>query len=905
MGRYRTIKNSFLGGQISRDAVGRTDLPQYAHSCELLLNMIPLLSGGTYRRPGSMFQDYIPGNLPTVNPSGLINTTASSPPRLLPFIVSNQKAFALLLGVNRFGFNSSSQPGGGYLQYYRATGNTNEAITAGINYGVLPYRCKSISQAVSGTDEANYTRQGGPGAIANTGTTLTGSKTIVDIADSLGVYDDDVWAIQFCQANDVMFLTHPDYQPQTVYLDGSGFPAANPYDYGLTGLALCQSRPYLDQNTTTVTMKISGVSGSVGTLTCSTPFFNKLHGPRSGVAFGMPDPINDGAFFAIGVGEGSNMVGNNTDNGILFCQVTAVVSSTVCTVSLPNGVPSNYSSGTATTAWWESAWSNYRGWPKSCAIFQQRLSMASNSHQPNAIWFTATGAYGAPNSTLGTFSKFTALGDGPNQGFVTGTKGTLANGQQYATPANWVYYPVDNSQGDGQSSGPIGAQPFRVSLATTSLDAIQYLSPDQQLFIGTASQEWIGAPQNGSFDVANSEFTIQSHYGSDAVQAIRIGYELMFVVQNKAEVRAYQYNYFDQSFFGEPVQLFFDEYPEDEEGTSAFLNPYAGRRKYRTIDWDPSRSTLWSIDTAGNMFGLTRDRKLAITTWHTHQFGGYNASHGSGQELSVGLTYPNLFYTDSAYFQPDGSVVSACSVPNPLSGIRDLWVIIKRSIGDTNIWSVERIVGGNTVRQTAYSAVAPGNAQEPLYVDCAYFLTDNEDPANLDYQIGGQLTGKTIVGTYYSLAWGIFAMGTQAPPDANGNIQLQVNLPADYGTPAPHTMVVGLGYNSAVQPVRVEVQSPIGTGQGAIKRNSKAYVRVFKTLMFKVGQPPSVGLGTLENAQFSPPQLSGQSPEIFTGDKEVFLPMTFDRDGYVYFLQDQPLPFTLVSFSMEGMEYEQ
>jgi len=48
-----------------------------------------------------------------------------------------------------------------------------------------------------------------------------------------------------------------------------------------------------------------------------------------------------------------------------------------------------------------------------------------------------------------------------------------------------------------------------------------------------------------------------------------------------------------------------------------------------------------------------------------------------------------------------------------------------------------------------------------------------------------------------------------------------------------------------------------------------------------------------------------QSPEIYTGDKEVFLPTNYDREGYVYILQDQPLPFTLVSISIEGTEYEQ
>lgn len=919
MGRFRVLKNSLLGGQISRDALGRTDLPQYAHACELLENMIPILSGGAYRRPGTIYQDFIPANALTPDDQGLVHEYQSSPPRIFPFIVSQQIAYAIVIGTMRTSFLQvtpplGSNPGGAYLKIYRATGNKNNTFVSDLVYGALPYRCKSSAVAATLTGETIYTRQGGPGAVANSGAMITSGTTIIDVADSLETYDDDIWSVQHCQANDVMFLTHPDYQPQTLWLFAADQIHASPYDYTLTGLKLAQSRPYLNQNSTAATLKLtysgSPTPGDSMTLTSSTAFFDPLHGPRTGTyPEGAPAPINDGAFFALAVSEGSSFgVG-----GIIFVQVLSVTSSTVCTVKLLTALPSGYSSGTTTTSWWESAWSNYRGWPRACAIFQQRLVMAGTKHQPNALWFTATTSYGAPISLIAdaTACKFTALGDGPSRGIVAGATGVLANGRNYTTPQDWVYYPVDDSQGDGQSTGPLGSQPFRISLATTSLDAIQYLSPDQQLFIGTATQEWICAAVNGSFDVANSDCTIQSHYGSDLVQAIRIGYEMVFVMGKKDEIRAYQYNYFDQSFFGEPVQLFFDEYPGDEEGAVAIANPLAGRKKFRQIDWDSSRSTLWCVSTAGDFFGLTRDRKLAVTSWHTHQMGGFNADHGQGQNQTDNLSGGN-HYTDSANYLCDGSVVSLASLPNPLSGIRDLWMVVKRSVGNDTIYSIERMVGANTVRKSAYSDVAPGNAQEPLYVDCAYFLTDNGDPTNFDYNIGNfghsQLVGDTLVGTYYSEAWGMFAIECQAPVASDGAISLQTNLPPDYGTAATHTMVVGLQYDSIVQPVRADPPSPVGTSQGAIKRISKTYLRLFKTLMLKCGTPPDPNTGQparLEPVRFKPGATMAKSSEIYTGDKEVFVPGTFDRNGYLYILQDKPLPFTLVSLSLEGVEYEQ
>lgn len=913
MSRFRVIKNSFLGGQISRDAVGRTDLPQYAHSCEILQNMIPQLSGGAYRRPGTLYWDQIPANAASIGGDLVVGNYQSSPPRVIPFIVSQQESFALVLGTMRWalnqsaGVNPNSQLGGGYLIPYRGLANSNSAPVAGmVQYGVLPYRCKSLTAAHTGTYECIYTRQGGPGAVANSGS-VPGPTTILDVADSLQSYDDDVWAIQYCQANDVMFLTHPDYQPQVVGLV-SGVPEPLPYDSGLTNLPLAQSRPYLNQNTTTATMKYTySGGGGTGTLTCSVPFFKALHGPRIACLPEGSTPT-DGAFFALAVAEGSTVA---SGGGILFLQVTSVTSSTVCQVATINGIPGGYSSATTVTAWWESAWSNYRGWPRACGIYQQRLCLAGTIHQPNALWFTATSSYGAPNSQLQTFSKFTALGDTA----VKGATGVLANGQNYTTPQDWVYYPVDDSQGDGQSTGPLGGQPFRVSLATTTLDAIQYLSPDQQLFIGTNVQEWVGAPENGSFDVANSTFTVQSHYGSDLIQAVRIGYELMFILQKKDEVRAYQYNYFDQSFFGEPVQLFFDEYPsaevDDSGGTHPNLN--TGRRKYRSVDWDSTRSTLWCVDTAGNFFGLTRDRKLSVTTWHTHQMGGFNASHGQEQNITDNLTAPN-FYMDSSNFTCDGSVVSACSVPNPSSGIRDLWMLIKRSVGNNTIYTVERMIGANTVRNSAYSSIAPGTAQEPMYVDCALFLDNSKlDPTTLVYKLPAVLDGTAVRGTYYSQDWGIFGLDSEAvlvptnPVSVYGTGTLSGELPPDFNTSDDSWVIVaGAPYFPIIQPVRPDMPSQIGTSQGAIKRPSKLYVRVFKSMMFQAGSPPKGNVpAKVENVKFTPSKQLAQSPEIYTGDKEVFLTAGFDRAGYVYLTQNDPLPLTLVSLAIEGEEYEQ
>jgi hypothetical protein len=828
--RFRTIKNSFLGGQISRTSVGRTDLPSYPHSCEILQNMVPQLSGGAYRRPGTLATDSFAG---------------TTPPRLIPFIVSRSEAYTAALFP------------GGVVKIYRANGN-------------------------------------GPGQrIVYTATGTTPYQANLGVINNLGNVDDDVWAVQYTQSNDVMFLTHPNYAPQAIkrHLSPLGavsftvgqfdadlaaaffaIPIGDGTDRQIAGLKWAQSYPYLNQNATTTTMSISAPTspGTTRTITCSTPYFNNLQ---------------IGAIIAINQPDGAS-------NGIAFMQITgtagtiSVLSTTATALAMTNVFDTN-----AHTDWWESAWSNYRGWPRTTCIFQQRLAMGGTVPisgenvdvlgipvgAPDSIWFTETGDYNP---------KFTALGDSA----IAGTTGTLANGKNYTTPGNYVYYPVDDSQGDGKSTGPLGIQPFRVTLADSQLDTIQWMSPDQQILLGTLNEEWIIAPVNGAFDVANSLATVQSHYGSDFIQANRIGYELIFTQKSQYEVRAYQYNYFDQSFFGEPVQLFFDEYPTAEFGTMT-----NGRRKFRQMEWDVTRSTLWCVDTAGNFFGMTRDRKLQVTMWHTHQLGGFNPA------LVTGPGGPA--YGDPAWAMCDGSVISMTSTPNPVSGINDIWLVVKRTIAGVANWQIERMIGSYTVRNSAYQAIYPGQGTEPYLVDSALIFMAPDVTAN-QVTVGANYNGQTLTGTYYSPIYGLFQIMLTGPVSGGLATINPANLPPDY--PAGGFLAtLGLAYTPIIKTVRVDSQGQIGTTMGAIKRISKVYLWLYKTLGLTCGSPPGQTTMSPAQVQFQASATPGQSPEIYTGEKHVFFPAQYDRNGWVYITQTQPFPLLISALITEGEEYEQ
>ena len=84
--------------------------------------------------------------------------------------------------------------------------------------------------------------------------------------------------------------------------------------------------------------------------------------------------------------------------------------------------------------------------------------------------------------------------------------------------------------------------------------------------------------------------------------------------------------------------------------------------------------------------------------------------------------------------------------------------------------------------------------------------------------------------------------------------------------------------------------------QGKKKRISRINYRFYRTLGVKQG--PTVARADIIPFRSSADEMD--SPvALFTGDKEVEFPRTWDKDGFVYIIQDQPLPLTVVAIMPE------
>jgi hypothetical protein len=162
MPRYRYIQNSFLNGEVSQEATGRTDLDLYGRAVQNLINMSVKSTGGAARRPGTRFQYK---EMPKFSLNGAGTALGTLPfgtrTRIIPFIFSRTDAFAIFLEKDRISIKGVSSVNDGHIISY-------------VNHSALL-------------------------AVTNT---FTGYAT-----------DDEVDEVQFAQTGDIIILVHPKYMP--------------------------------------------------------------------------------------------------------------------------------------------------------------------------------------------------------------------------------------------------------------------------------------------------------------------------------------------------------------------------------------------------------------------------------------------------------------------------------------------------------------------------------------------------------------------------------------------------------------------------------------------------------------------------------------------------------------------
>lgn len=245
-------------------------------------------------------------------------------------------------------------------------------------------------------------------------------------------------------------------------------------------------------------------------------------------------------------------------------------------------------------------------------------------------------------------------------------------------------------------------------------------------------------------------------------------------------------------------------------------------------------SIVWAVRSDGALRGFTFNREQDVTGWHRHPIGG------------------------------SGIVECVECVPSPTDDRDDLWMIVRRTID------------GNTVRYIEFMQAEweDGDDQEDaFYVDCGltYDGAAATTISGLDH-----LEGETVK---------ILADGATHPNKtvASGSVTL------DRSASVVH---IGLSCPAKLATMRLNAGAADGTAQGKTKRINRVVVRLQDTLGGEMG-PGETETDEILFRSGSDPM--DAAPPIFTGDKEIAWRGGYEKEAIVWYVNDDPLPATVVA----------
>ena len=273
-------------------------------------------------------------------------------------------------------------------------------------------------------------------------------------------------------------------------------------------------------------------------------------------------PDHDSGTMKVTDSAGRYFLSDFLHSGYCIVRITAFTSSTqvsaeIVRYQLPAAVVSN-----GTSYWAEGAWSDYRGYPRAIATYEQRLWLAGVAGDPNVVWSTKTGIY---------------------ESFEDGTDDDDA-----------IIYRVTSGQAD----------------------VIRWLSAGRVLAAGTSQGEYAFAAsnQNEAVTPSNIKAVLQTTYGTSAAMPVRIGQAVLYPQRNGAltnnarKVREFSYEYAQDSFASVDLTVFAEHITGDGITEMAYqLEP---------------DSIIWALRTDGSLPACTYERAQEVVAWHRHEIGG-------------------------------------------------------------------------------------------------------------------------------------------------------------------------------------------------------------------------------------------------------------------------------------------
>ena len=490
--KFNHLANTFSAGEWSPKMRARSDAEEHGKACETLINFIPKIQGGAFRRPGTV-RTVLSAESESDMQNAVSNTAVKS--KMIPFVMGNGNrnilcAFDTQPSTTWFLFSASSPTGSG------------SAPTPG-----------------------------------------TGANFTVSAA-----------SLKYAQYGDYIFLVENS--------TGVGTPARVWYDNGFGGGGLktvdtipdlvastFKCVPYMPINALGINVNLtpSAATGAI-TLTASATFFA---------------PGHVGAYFKLSAAGSTAAL-----------KVTGYTSDTVVSATVVFGNAAVTAHGAAAgTSWEESAWSDYRGWPRTVCTYQGRVIFGGNKTSPSTLW-----------------------------------------GSRIGNSLDYMERPVEQ---DDDFTGYLNdnSRPFTLTPSTGNTGPIKSLTAGKSLLILTEMGEITGMGTNGALGPNDVNFESSSSFGCGTPMPARVGQSLVFVQKGGRKIRDLVFNMDENAYKSQDLMFVADHLSIDTEANAV-------DKIVEIIGVQSDSSFIYAKTQNGRLLALTIDYDYKINAWSQIVLGG-------------------------------------------------------------------------------------------------------------------------------------------------------------------------------------------------------------------------------------------------------------------------------------------
>ena len=836
----KVIQPNLAGGEVSDAIAARVDIDKYKTSLYKCENFFPQVHGGLTNRPGLQF---------------LAEAKGTGTTRLIPFEFNTTQTYVLEVGdqyIRVFKDAGQVLDTSVSLTITGATAADPVVITTSTSHGLSNGESVYITGVVGMTQlngrtfnitsltSTTFSLQNSAGAdIDGSGYTAYTSGGTADKVFELATpyVAADIFELEYVQSADVMTITHPDYAPRDLTRTDHDAWTLSTITFAPSQAAPTGVSVTATGGSTTFTYAVTGVNEE--TLEESLP------------ATGSSSTSKDAAW----------------DNTVTWSAAAGA--------------------GTYNIYREENGIYGFVGRAEGTSFNDDNIDPDGSDTPPKARNpFNAAGDY---PSTVGYHQqrRIFANTDNDTQKFFMSQTGNISN-MSFSSP-----------QKDDDA--------ITVTIASRQVNEIRHFVSLSDLVILTSGGEWLVEGIDGVITPSGIQVKPQSYYGSTILTPIVAG-DIVIYMQPGQTVRDLGYKYESDSYSGNDLSVLarhlFD---------------------YNTLsDWSFAQAPhnlIWCVRDDGICLSLTYSREQNVFGWARHTTQGDFKSVAAIREGDDDFSYflvertvngstmkyvERMQTRDFTDIQDSFFVDSGLTLDNPvdISGFTNANPVVITTAtahgltnGDTVDISGIKVSDSSTTRGWAYDTDLEGSGYTVANVTSTTFELQNNG-SNVDgtsfsvYHSGGKVREAvtSISGLWHLEGQAVVALG-------NGYVERNLTV-SDGGITLQNKasrVHIGLPYTSEMQTLRIDNGNVLDTIQGRNKKISRLSIRFEQSLGGWYGPD----LDHMREIKYGLPAQYGQTPDWITGDKDLTMSPSWNKDGQIVVQQRDPLPMTLLALIPE------